>query len=166
MQKKSFTAPFWYLIILGIASAGVSGYAIHQLSLAMPDYPIPPLFKVVRFSWSVIVFGEAVIYWKIRKMNPYRKTSWVHVLLFTAAFLTPLYRPFLKSVMDSHYSLAATAEMMKAVKQAEMDVFYILLLLAHGFFASLLIKCYNGRRFGPTISDSGDILDNELLDGE
>jgi hypothetical protein len=145
-MKKNFIAPFIYMLIIGLLSAGSSIYNIHNLTHGyFSRFHINPLYKVFLFFWPAVALIEAFLYWNIRQRNRSRVASWLHCILYTLAFLAPYSRRLLVMVMGNFYSLAQTAQLMDAARRGELVCFWIFMVLAHIFFIWVLIKSMSPR---------------------
>ncbi len=93
MQKKSFTAPFWFLLVLGIFELLIAPYLVVVREGYSNGYThaYPQLLNLLRtFMWPLIFLIEAFVYWRIRRRNSYRLLSWAHIGTLLFAFFVNL----------------------------------------------------------------------------
>lgn len=151
------------MLILGIIASCLSGYTLYAIHVLKLDFGISLLFKLRFFFLPAIIFLESCMYWMVRKRNIYRKASWSHVWLFTAAYSTS----FIKAIFIMFYSRVATkADLqsnVRAIALVQACIFWGLMVLAHIFFARLLIKIFSRRpAVEQEVADPGNMLDDIL----
>lgn len=162
-MEKSFTAPFWSLILLGIVAIGMSIYTLHELSLLRWGYPVGTRYQILSFCWPAVIFFEAFVYWIVRKRNRYRRASWTHIVLFALAFFSPFLKELSFEFYDSYSPGPDIVTFVRGVTLAQTSFFWGCMIVGHAYFGWLLVKCYTE---GPPAEDQGadsiNILDDVL----
>ena len=160
---KIFTAPFWFLMILGIVSIGISIYAIYALEMLAPGSPVNMNFRILSFCWPAVIFLEGMVYWIIRKRNKYRRASWTHIVLFTIGFFSPLLKELLFIFYDNFITGPGVATFVRFGDLAQTCIFWACMIVGHGYFGWLLVKCYTeGPPAEEGRTDGINILDDVL----
>jgi uncharacterized membrane protein YgdD (TMEM256/DUF423 family) len=151
-MNRKFTAPFWFFLILGI----MSSFAIYNVfDIQMKIYKLPWF----RFWWlllyPVVLFGEAIVYYIIRKRNKSRRDSWMHILLMTIAVLAPALFEIALSFANRDNYTVSTHRRFLLVRTV---IFYGSLFTAHIFFVRVLIKT-GSKTPEPETQPSENLLD-------
>jgi len=148
MLHKRFTAPFWFMLALGIVATCLSLYGIHMIRVYAPTYVLSTLSKMSFFFLPVIIFIEAIMYWMVRKRNVYRKASWTHVILFAFAYFTPYIKELLFMPYAIYAGIRDVRSFMRSVTLGQVCLFWGLTVLAHISFARTLIKVFSKQPAG------------------
>src|ERR1700761_5816745 len=85
MIKKAFTAPFWGMLIVGILNCcfdAMWAFSVYHVGSIR-------IYTLLFFAWSLLCFAESLVYLQIRRRNEQRFFSWLHVILFSLAILSP-----------------------------------------------------------------------------
>lgn len=158
MVKRVFVTPFWWMLVMGIIgcciSMGILGY------LARNGSPIKGLAKLSFFYLPVIMFVEGVMYWTIRRRITHRKDAWNHLLLFTGAYAVNFgVRAAMLAILILDPSAVPGAVFyMRMIGYGQLYFFWGLVLLAHFFFARVLVKAFAK----PPVAEEGG--EGHLLD--
>jgi len=161
MQKRKFTTPVWWMLALGIIACIIStGVLFFMMQMG---YPMGWLAKLSLFYLPVIMFVEAVMYWTIRKRITHRSDAWRHLLLFTAAYafnnvVWILVMAML--ILHSRGPLWLNSNVRNA-GYGRLYLFWGLVILAHVFFARVLIKAFAKPPMEEAV-ESGNLLDDVL----
>lgn len=121
------------------------------------------LTRMSLFYLPVIMFVEAAMYWTIRKRMTHRRDVWSHILLFTAAYaLNFVVRVVVSMVFILHSSVVVSIlPYMRAIGYGQLYLFWGLVVVAHVFFARVLIKAFAK---GPVEEVGGGNLLDDVLD--
>ena len=120
------------------------------------------LTKLSLFYLPVIMFVEAVMYWTIRKRIIHRRDAWSHLLLFTGAYVFNYgVRLLVAAIFVLHYPIARRHSFMRMSTYGQLWLFWGLVILAHVFFARVLIKAFAKPPVGEVV-ESGNLLDDVL----
>ncbi|HEY6902200.1 MAG TPA: hypothetical protein VI233_16200 [Puia sp.] len=144
MEKGSFTGPFWFLIVLGVITSITHTYGLYLISSYSREVSL--VYKILFFFWTYVVFIEAIVYWRIRYRNVYRKASWGHVILLGVAILSPavLY-PFL-GVFGRHFGSSSYLTALKVMQTGIKVFLYGGLVVGHALFVQVLIKVRESKK--------------------
>jgi uncharacterized membrane protein len=165
-MKKSFSAPLWLLLGVGVFQLVTFFVYLSYLSRVSHTYghlnaPRVGWWRV--FMWPVILFTEAFVYWRMRWRNRYPGISWAHTGLFAFAFFANI---ILSLLQLAHYpvgSILASRGTGNGLSQQE-QLFWVLVVLAHAVFIWLLILCYRKREEVKDEESEGEnILDDVAL---
>ncbi|MBN8850934.1 MAG: hypothetical protein BGO55_29455 [Sphingobacteriales bacterium 50-39] len=161
MQKRKFTTPFWWMLVLGIIACTISTGILYFL--VAKGYPMSWLTRLSLFYLPVIMFVEAVMYWTIRKRINYRRDAWNHLLLFTGAYvLNYIVRILLSALIILHSPAAMRMALyMRIANYGQLYLFWGLVIVAHVFFARVLIKAF-AKPPVEEVVESGNLLDDVL----
>lgn len=142
-MRKNFTGPVWLLVILGALQLGFSYSGILAMLL-----------------WPVVLFGEALVYWVIRKRNREHMLSWTHTVVFGAALLL---NASIAVLAILHVPVIAGLRTRQG-RIAEMTVFWALVAISHIAFVQVLALAL--RKEPPvrkTDGESENLLDDVVL---
>ena len=142
MLHKNFTAPFWFMVVLGIVATCLSIYGLQMIRLYAPGYAMSTLSKVGFFFLPAIILIEAIMYWMVRKRNVYRKATWTHVILFAIAYFTPYIKELLIVPYAVYTRVPDVRSFMRSVTLGQICLFWGLTILAHIYFARTLIRIF------------------------
>jgi hypothetical protein len=166
MQKKSFVAPFWFLLVLGIILLlFVSLYVSVTLrnASAYPRYA-PRIFYWRIFMWPVIILIEALVYWRIRRRINYRMLSWAHVGILIFAFLANILLA-MSGILHNHFFSGPNVSVDRLVTaRLQIRLFWVFVGIAHCFFVWLIVNCF--RKKAPVAVEGAggeNILDDVIL---
>ena len=161
-MRRSFTGPVWLLVIFGLLQSVVS-YAYIRLMQGIITTNghgelAPFVFRVSIFP--MVIFGEALVYWLIRKRNRAQMLSWTHSAIFCVAFLLTGF----VALMSFLHEPVAGALRSRQVRIVEAAVFWALVAVSHIAFLQVLILAF--RKEPPAKNAAGDsenLLDDVLL---
>jgi hypothetical protein len=148
MLHKKFTAPFWFMLALGIVATCLSIYGLHMISVYAPGYVVSMLNKMAFFFLPAIIFIEAIMYWMVRERNVYRRATWTHVILFAIAYFTPFIKEFLFMSYAVYARIRDVRSFMRSVTLGQVCLFWALTVVAHIYFARTLIKIFSKQPAG------------------
>ena len=113
---------------------------------------------VMHVFWICVLSVEAILYWRIRKRNTYRRASWAHVLILTLAFFFPV----LENIFILFLSRVNVRELYKtrSYYNVQQGIYWALVVLAHVFFVLVILKCF--KRPAPSFGEGNgvNILDD------
>ena len=137
-MKRTFTAPAWGMIILGVLSAGRNLLIFHSV-----HFEIRTLkefgFSLLFFLWPAISFIEAIVYWRIKKRNLCRQDSRAHVLLFALAiYVLPIIRAILIAFLGKSIAKHGFFNIERVVNQGHFVLTWVFIIIAHIFFVRVL----------------------------
>ena len=89
-----------------------------------------------------VLTGEAILYWRLRKRNIYRRESWAHVLILVLAFVLPLLENVFILFLGKAVNISDVNKM-RSTFYVQQGLYWALIVLAHIFFARVLIQCYS-----------------------
>ena len=161
MRKRKFTTPFWWMLVMGIIASAISMGILYFLM--SQGYRMGWLIRLSLFYLPVIMFVEAVMYWTIRTRITYRRDAWNHLILFTGAYVfNYVVRALIMAVFILHSPAAMrVASFMRTVSYGQMGLFWGLVIVAHVFFARVLIKAF-AKPLVEEVVESGNLLDDVL----
>ena len=118
------------------------------------------LTRLSLFYLPVIMFVEAAMYWTIRQRITHRRDAWNHLILFTGAYT---FNFVVRGLVAAIYILHAPAatriiSYMRMAGYGQFYLFWGLVIIAHFFFARVLIKAFAK----PPVAESGNLLDDVL----
>jgi len=159
-NKKSFTAPVWWMIFLILLVLWYS----YQVVIAGKGLLIGSRrfkFLVIAGIFVSILLGEAIAYWCIRKRPVQKKLVWLHIIsLLLAIVIVPvLYATFIYFwpellPQESYEQWRAYLFNLKNI----LSLFF--LVMGHGCFVTMLVKVFAQRRKEPIIVQDTGILDD------
>ena len=167
MRKKSFTAPFWFLLVLGILELLVVSFYVSvtlKYSNGYTHASHPRINLLRTFMWPLIFLIEAFVYWYIRRRNSYRLLSWAHVGTLLFAFFVNLLLVMSGILHDDFVSGANRRGDRQADIQLQFHLFWIFIGIAHCFFVWLIVNCF--RKKVPVAEEKEDgknLLDDVLV---
>jgi hypothetical protein len=157
MLKRSFTGPFWFMLVLGVVACGMSMVGIRNLQIYAQGHRI----SVLKFLYlPAIILIETIMYWMVRKRNSYRKASWCHLLLFTFAYLTPYLEMLVIDVYLKSVPLVNVVSFIRFANKLRLGIFWGVMMLAHIFFARVIIKSFSK----PVVEEEGGVKSENMLD--
>jgi len=161
MQKRKFTTPAWWMLVMGIVACTISIGILYFLT--SKGYPMNWLTRLSLFYLPVIMFVEAVMYWTIRKRIIHRRDAWNHLILFTGAYV---FNFVLRALVTAIFILHSPVVMRRASfirlsNYGQMGLFWGLVIVAHIFFARVLIKAF-AKPPVEEVVESGNLLDDVL----
>ncbi len=163
-MKRSFTGPVWLLLVLGLVQGMFAWGALQLISELYARRGSPRLMSTVTIVytliWPVILLLEALTYWLIRRKNKMKLLSWTHAVILSFAFVL---NDFVIILIILHSPLV-TVMYTRGGRNAEMGMYWALVLLAHAAFVQVLILAY--RKPEPVKSEGGgaeNILDDVIL---
>jgi hypothetical protein len=161
MQKRKFTTPVWWMLILGIIATAISMGILHYLQ--SQGLRMRWLAKLSLFYLPVIMFVEAVMYWTIRRRISYRRDAWNHLVLFTVAYVFNYgVRALIMAIFILHSPIAMRIPLfMRVAPYGQLGLFWVLVIVAHIFFARVLIKAF-AKPLVEEVVESGNLLDDVL----
>jgi len=163
MLHKKFTAPFWFMLVLGMVATCLSIYGLQMIRVYAPTYVLSTLSKMGFFFLPAIIFIEAIMYWMIRKRNVYRRATWAHVILFAIAYFTPFIKEFLFRSYAVYAAIRDVRSFMRSVSLGQVCLFWGLTVLAHIYFARTLIKIFSKQpASGEETAQPENMLDDVL----
>ena len=145
MLQRNFTAPAWFMLFLAIFSAGLAIFALRSVRIYAPNFQMTLLFKSRFFFLPAIALLEACMYWMVRKRNIYRKASWTHIWLYATAYSTPFVKEFLFLFYTKFAAMSEMRYSIRVFTMVQLCIFWGLMVLAHIFFARLLIRIFSKR---------------------
>ena len=120
---------------------------------------ISMLVKMSLFYVPTILFIEAVMYWTIRKRMIVRKDAWTHIIMFIGAYiLSFLIRLSMGAIVIMHMPLA---RQIRTMAYAQIYLFWALVLIAHVFFARVLLKVF-AKPTVEEVQENRNLLDDVL----
>jgi hypothetical protein len=158
-MRRNFTGPVWLLVIFGVVQAGVSYSIIASMLRSIVDVGQGGmvLFALRMMMWPLVIIGEAVVYWMIRKRNRAQVLSWTHVVIFCIAFVL---NAFVAAMTILHEPVAAGLRTRQG-RIVEAAVFWALLVVSHVAFIQVLILAF---RKEPPLRKTGEESENLLDD--
>ncbi|HET6253167.1 MAG TPA: hypothetical protein VFE32_03810 [Puia sp.] len=170
-MKRSFTAPFWVLLVFGLLQLLSISSLLHTFfgsELSSGGRPSVPVVVVLRiFMWPLIFFLEALAYWLIRRRNTYRALSWTHCVIFILAFLLSIFFAYIQRMQYRYSSAAETRVSRQIMMHEQVYFFWGLVILAHLAFVAVLANCR--RKAPPEGAEGGqgqgqeNLLDDVVL---
>ncbi|MDO6429847.1 hypothetical protein Q4E93_04595 [Flavitalea sp. BT771] len=161
MLHRKFTAPFWFMLVLGTVATCLSIYGLRMISVYAPSYAMSALSKIALFFLPAIIFIEAIMYWMVRKRNVYRRATWTHVILFAIAYFTPFIKEFLFMSYAVYAGVRDVRSFMRSVTLGQICLFWGLTVMAHIYFARTLIRIFSKQ---PASEDEAAQPENMLDD--
>jgi hypothetical protein len=162
MSKRNFTAAFWFMFVLGIIAASMSGYALYSLIHILPlSYQMSLFYKMTFFFLPAIMLIEAMMYWIVRKKDIHRRTAWSHVLLFSFAYSTLFLKELLFLFYDNFTPAADETSYINYVNRGQIWLFWGLTVTAHIFFVRVLVKAFSKK---PAVQQEAIPSENMLDD--
>lgn len=147
-MKRTFTAPFWGIVILEILYISLALFAIYYVEMMRTRYPelavgyhIMSFMIIKNLVWVGVLSGEAILYWRLRKRNICRRESWAHVLILTLVFVLPGLENVFIMLFGNVLKINGINKMRSAY-YVEQGLYWALVLLAHVFFVRVLVKCF------------------------
>jgi hypothetical protein len=148
------------MLILGIVAGCWSAIMLHRLRLLVTN-PMGLWTEMSFFFLPAIMFVEAAMYWIVRRRIVYRKAAWGHILLFALAyslhFLGVYWDYFLLRIPGVWEMYVNNGSILYL---AQLCLFWSLTLVAHIFFARVLIKAFSK----PPAIQEGSIQPENMLD--
>jgi len=131
--------------------------------LLLKGYPMNWLTRLSLFYLPVIMFVEAVMYWTIRRRITHRRDAWNHLILFTGAYV---FNFVVRALVTAIFILHSPAAMrvpsfMRIATYGQLGLFWGLVIVAHVFFARVLIKAFGKPPMEEAV-ESGNLLDDVL----
>ena len=162
MLKKPYTTPCWFMLLLAIFSVGMIIFHSHGYGhMGAMGLMTRPSRLIVPYLWPLLMFIEAIIYWRIRKTNVYHRESWLHVLLFFFAYLTPNIKEWIFELYDQgltpHWELV---KFIRTVTVIQVLAFWASLILAHVIFIQMLTRLRIQEQNKQDTNDTNNILDD------
>jgi hypothetical protein len=164
-MRKNFSGPVWLLVIFGVLQLGFSYSGILTMFRLFRQAEVWERGNVVLFVcwmllWPVVIFGEAVVYWMIRKRNRAQMLSWTHTVIFcialvlnaSIAVLAILHEPIIAGLRTRQGRIV------------EMTIFWALVIVSHIAFVQMLVLAY--RKEPPlrkVDGESENLLDDVVL---
>jgi len=109
-------------------------------------YDISYIMIIKNLVWVGVLSGEAILYWRLRKRNIYRRESWGHVLILALAFVFPalenIFILFLGNVLN-----ISNIYKMRSSYYVQQAIYWSLVVLAHLFFLRVVMQCYSKSSF-------------------
>jgi hypothetical protein len=158
-MKNNFNSFFG--ILLALSTANVAAIIYHFFSLSrLTHHPVD--FGSYLIVSPVIIFVEAIIYWRFRKGNVFRKISWTYssllILSCSALFLADI-------VLENHDNIAPhwkPASYYPIIMVVQNGLFLLTAMAAHILFIILLVRI-NSRKFDQKhFRHSDNLLDDVL----
>jgi hypothetical protein len=167
-MKKSFTGPFWLLLVFGLLQLLMISSLLHQIygnGLYASERPLLPMPGVFSFlMWPMILLTEALVYWLIRRRNRFRALSWTHSVIFVLAFLLNIFFTLIQNMHYGHSSVEGRVNRQIMMYQ-ERYLFFGLVILAHLAFVAVLANCLRKTEPVPDGEGQGqgNLLDDVVL---
>lgn len=144
-MRKSFTGPFWVVVVLG-------GFYVLSMAVTLlfgkPD-DAGVGYVLLSLLWTAVLVGEALLYWRIRKRNEARKESWAHVVTLAFTFLVPVFRGvMIEAFFGKVFGEQIGKEMLDYFSWEKTALYWTLMVLAHMFFGRVLWKVFVVMRSG------------------
>jgi hypothetical protein len=161
-MRRNFTGPVWLLVIFGLVQAGFSYLIIAAIRPLTADRSQGgmALFAWRMMLWPLVMIGEAVVYWLIRKRNRAQLLSWTHVVIFFIAFVL---NGIVAAMMILHEPIAGGLRTRQG-RVVEAAVFWALVIVSHVAFIQVLILAL--RKEPPLKMPGGEsenLLDDVVL---
>jgi hypothetical protein len=140
MKRKSYTGPFWMMLIIAIISA-VYNYGAARIILKMTHLRL--MTFVLLFLWPMLLFAESIVYWMVRKRIVYRKYAWAHIFFtFLNFIIFPLIRALTVGFAARFPSFTVLHEAKRVEQEMQFSFFWSLIILGHVFFGMALKKSF------------------------
>jgi hypothetical protein len=146
--KRTFTGPFWGILILEIVYITLALFAIYFLEMMKIRYPsmsgrydISYIMIIKSLVWVVVLSGEAILYWRVRKRNIYRRESWGHVLILILAFVLPALENIFVLFLGKALNIRDIYKM-RSSYYVQQAIYWSLVVLAHVFFVRVVVRCF------------------------
>lgn len=158
-MKKSFTGPIWLLVVFAVLQAYFSYSIILAVARGFNEMDQGHLivFVLRLMMWPLIVIGEALVYWVIRKRNHSRLLSWTHAVIFCLAFVL---NGLVAAIAILHEPMNVALRTRQG-RVAEQAIFWALVILSHVAFIQVLILAFRKQ---PPVRKPGEQSENLLDD--
>lgn len=140
MKRKTFTEPFWTMLMMGIFSV-ISNYISATIILKMQLSYLKPMVVLFLLLWPMLLLAEAIVYWIIRKKNVYRKYTWAHILFtFIGLVIVPVMGKLTNSLLSRSITRTRMIHATRIQNDMEVAFFWASIILGHMFFILVLKK--------------------------
>jgi hypothetical protein len=161
MLKKNFTAPALFMLLLAIAYLAVTGYFLVNGTGALFDQNIQVFLLAITLIWPVLMLLESYLYWRIRKRNLLRRSSWAHCSLFAFAYVTFFIKGWILELYDNFTPNIDITKFVHVVTLTQLLLYWVSVIGAHIFFIRALVKARAQKHAQPT-ADPLNLLDDVL----
>jgi hypothetical protein len=139
MRKKYYTAPFRGMLIIGSFYTALFFLTSYVIEFVKRRDFINASLIITSILWMTLYFGEAVVYWRLRKMNIDRRESKIHVWLMAIAVVLPLAKGMLVALLD-RLPGGLSMETAITIDYVQLGVFWVLQVVGHTFFLRVIVK--------------------------
>lgn len=159
-MRKNYITPCWLMLLPATVIFYNAYRVVHLGAVGLMRHRqrgVPP------YIWLLLILIEAILYWRIRKVNIYRKDSLTHIFLFAFAFITPYLREWIFEAYDDGFTFGLdVAQFVRLGNIGQMLAFWAALILGHVLFIRLIIKARLPKSTDSQKADPQNLLDDVL----
>lgn len=160
MPKTDYTAPFRGMLIIGLFYTALNLLTSYVIEIVERQDFVNAPFVITSILWMTLYFGEAVMYWRLRKKNVYRRDSRIHVWVIAIAVILPLVKGIFVAWLD-RLSGGLSMGTVLTIDYLQLGAFWVLQVVGHTFFVRVLVKCFKkGVEVTEEVPETMNILDD------
>ena len=146
-RTRSWITPIWFMVGIMIITCikNLMNLILFKVSVKAALNALSGTVLFIFMLWPLILLGEAIIYWVIRKRIRERKWVWAHLLFSLFAFVLLFILRFLIFVLVDAYNPDLGHTSIRYLNNMEFYGFWSCLVIGHIFFIVAIVRNYSNK---------------------